>query len=67
MLAVTDRAEARRLQRTAQKCGREDLPLARGQGRRPRGATPPVQGAMAAWLQEGGEELFHVQGQEGRL
>ena len=40
MPAVTDRAEARRLQRTTQKCGREDLPLARGQGRRPRGATP---------------------------
>ena len=27
---------------------------------------PHVQGAVAAWVQEGLEELFHVQGQEGR-
>ena len=26
---------------------------------------PYVQGAVAAWAQEGLEELFHVQGQEG--
>ena len=26
---------------------------------------PHVQGAVAAWAQEGLEELFHVQGQEG--
>ena len=26
----------------------------------------PHQGAMAAWAQKGLEELFHVQGQEGR-
>ena len=25
-----------------------------------------VQGAVAVWAQEGLEELFHVQGQEGR-
>ena len=35
-----DRAEARRLQWPAQKRSREDLPLAQGQGQRPRGATP---------------------------
>ena len=33
-------------------CGRED--------------QPHLQGAVAAWAQEGLEELFHVQGQEGR-
>ena len=27
---------------------------------------PNVQEAVAAWAQEGVEELFHVQGQEGR-
>ena len=27
---------------------------------------PHVQGAVAAWAQEGREELLHVQGQEGR-
>ena len=27
---------------------------------------PHVQGAVAVWAQEGLEELFHVQGQEGR-
>ena len=26
---------------------------------------PHVQGAVAAWVQEGREELLHVQGQEG--
>ena len=26
---------------------------------------PHVQGTVAAWAQEGLEELFHVQGQEG--
>ena len=28
---------------------------------------PNVQGAVTVWVQEGGEELLHVQGQEGRL
>ena len=28
---------------------------------------PHVQGAAAAQVQEGGEELLHVQGQEGQL
>ena len=27
---------------------------------------PHIEGAVAAWAQEGGEELLHVQGQEGR-
>ena len=27
---------------------------------------PHVQGAMAAWAQEGLEELSHIEGQEGR-
>ena len=26
---------------------------------------PHVQGAVAAWVQEGREELLHIQGQEG--
>ena len=44
------------------------------EGRRPRGVTPcpksgvagSSQGAVAARAQEGLEELFHIQGQEGR-
>ena len=36
---------------------------ARGGGRE---ELPHVQGAVAAWVQEGLEELLHVQGQEGR-
>ena len=38
-------------------------PSAGGQGLQP-GGTTPVQGAVAAWAQDGLEELFHVQGQE---
>ena len=40
------------------------LPKARGDGQE---ELPHVQVAVAAWVQEGLEELFHVQGQEGRL
>ena len=36
---------------------------ARGGGRE---EQPHLQGAVAAWAQEGLEELFHVQGQKGR-
>ena len=48
--------------------GREELPHApkpeaRGSAREDQ---PHVQGAMAAWAQEGLEELSHVEGQEGR-
>ena len=35
----------------------------RGGGRE---EQPHFQGAAAAWAQQGGEELLHVQGQEGR-
>ena len=92
--------EARRLQRTAQKRGQEELPHVWSQGPQPRvpgcdstGATPHprsgaaarrsyptskarggcreeelhVQGAVAAWAQEGWEELLAIQGQEGWL
>ena len=38
------------------------LPKARGDGQE---ELPHVQVAVAAWVQEGLEELFHVQGQEG--
>ena len=38
------------------------MPEARGGGQE---RQPHVQGAVAAWVQEGLEELFHVQGQEG--
>ena len=38
-------------------------PEARGGGQE---ELPYVQGAVAAWAQEGLEELFHVQDQEGR-
>ena len=37
-------------------------PKARGGGRE---EQPHVQGAVAAWAQEGLEELSHVEGQEG--
>ena len=39
------------------------MPQARGGGRE---EQPHVQGAVAARVQEGQEELLHVQGQEGR-
>ena len=39
------------------------LPKARGSGRE---EQPHLQGAVATRVQEGLEELFHVQGQEGR-
>ena len=39
------------------------LPEARDSDRE---EQPHVQGAVAVWAQEGLEELFHVQGQEGR-
>ena len=47
--------------------GREELPHApkpeaRGSAREDQ---PHVQGAMAAWAQEGLEELSHIEGQEG--
>ena len=38
------------------------MPKARGGGRE---GQPHVQGAVAAWVQEGLEELSHVEGQEG--
>ena len=38
-------------------------PKARGGGREDQ---PHVQGAVAAWAQEGPEELLHIQGQEGQ-
>ena len=38
-------------------------PKARGGGRE---ELPHVQGAVIAWAQEGLEELFHIQGQEGQ-
>ena len=48
--------------------GREDLPHApkpeaKGSGRE---EQPHVQGAVAAWAQEGLEELSHNEGQEGQ-
>ena len=56
--------------------GHEEIPLVQGQERRPRGATPrqgsgreeqpQVQRVVAVRAQEGLEELFHVQGQEGQ-
>ena len=39
------------------------MPEARGGGRKDQ---PHVQGAVAAWPQEGLEELYHVEGQEGQ-
>ena len=39
------------------------MPEARGGGQE---ELPHVQGAVAAWAQEGLEELYQVEGQEGR-
>ena len=38
------------------------MPEAKGGGRE---EQPHVQGAVAAWVQEGLEELSHIEGQEG--
>ena len=43
----------------------EELPHAQGQGRLPGGPTPHPR-SQAARAQEGLEELFHAEGQEGR-
>ena len=42
----------------------EELPHARGRGGGQE-RQPHIQGAVAAWVQEDLEELFHIQGQEG--
>ena len=39
------------------------MPEARGGSRE---EQPYVQGVVAAWVQEGLEELFHIPGQEGQ-
>ena len=39
------------------------MPEVRGGSRE---EQPHVQGVVAAWVQEGLEELFHIQGQKGR-
>ena len=39
------------------------MPEAKGIGREQR---PHLQGVVAVWAKEGLEELFHIQGQEGR-
>ena len=43
---------------------REQLPHTRGRGGG-QAEQPHAQGAVAAWAQEGLEELFHVRGQKG--
>ena len=45
--------------------GWEELPDAQGQGQQ-REEQPHVQGTVAAWAQEGQEELLHDQDQEGQ-
>ena len=39
------------------------MPKARGSSQ---DEQPHLQGAVAAWAQEGLEELFHIQGQKGQ-
>ena len=70
-------AESARLRRC--RNGREELPRIRGRGGGAaersypeseirsggREDQPHVQGAMAVWVQEGLEELSHIEGQEG--
>ena len=48
------------------RSSREELPHVRGQGWRPGEEQPHVQGVVAARVQEGLEELFHIQDQEGQ-
>ena len=59
-------AESARLRR--HRNGREELPHAPRPKARGRGQEdqPHIQGAVAAWAQEGLEELSHVEGQEGQ-
>ena len=45
--------------------GKEELPKSEVRGGS-REELPHVQGAVAAWAQEGLEELSNIQGQEGR-
>ena len=45
--------------------GQEELTQVRDQERQPGGVTPRSR-SSGAWVQEGREELLHVQGQEGR-
>ena len=47
--------------RSGAEAGRTPFPRGGGQEE-----LPHVQGAVAAWAQEGLEKLFHVQGQEGQ-
>ena len=69
--AAAESGRLRRHRNGHRNC-REELPPARGQGRRLGGPTPRPspgavaegQGAVAAQAQEGLEDLFHVQGQE---
>ena len=56
----------RQLWQTVQKRGRDELPHVQGRGGG-REELPHAPGAAAAGAQEGGEELLHVQDQEGRL
>ena len=56
-------AESARLRQ--RRSSREELPAAEGRGGSQE-EQPRIQGAVAVWTQEGLEELFHVQGQEGR-
>ena len=55
-------AESAKLQQ--RRNDREEISYIKSQGR-PREATPR-KGVVAAWVQEGLEELLHIQGQEGR-
>ena len=56
-------AKSSRLQR--RRNGGEELPKSEARGRC-REDKPHVQEAVAAWAQEGLEELSYVEGQEGR-
>ena len=70
--AAMDCAEVHGLGWTAQKHGREELPLTQVQGRQRRGATPWPRSGVAAestrlhWRRSGREELPHIRGQGPR-
>ena len=51
--------------RRSRAAAERSYPMSKAKGSS-REAQPHLQGAVAAWAQEGLEELFHIPGQKGR-
>ena len=66
-LIIKDPIAGKDWRQVEKRSGTEELPHVRGQGRWPKGASPRLKsGAVAVWVQEGWEELLHVQGHQGQ-